>query len=66
MGLVFAFFFAASSAIFCRTSLSFRAVETAGRFAQHEEFSTKTPSEEPVPEGGGTQRSPLYPIKHRY
>jgi len=43
MGLAFGFFFAASSAIFCRTSLSFRAVETAGRFAQDEEFSTNPP-----------------------
>lgn len=33
-------FFTASPAIFCRTSFPFRVAETAGGFAEYEEFST--------------------------
>lgn len=42
VGLVLGFFFMPSSAVFCRTSLPFRAAETAGEFAEYE-FSTDPP-----------------------
>lgn len=38
-------------------------METAGRFAQDEEFSAKIPREEPVPEAEGTQHPPTVPYK---